>query len=266
MAPQASALRAAPARGDAECRDRHPRREPCVRSARLGAAGARVDRSQRRGRRVRRAARAVGLRQVDAAASGVRSRPADGGLDHRRRGDHRQPGPVADPGVPGPDPVSLDDGLEERRDGARRARRARRAAQPRRRRAEARGPERLRTRLSASALGRHGAARLARPRAGQRSRAAAARRAARQAQLAHPPDPAGRTALALAGQAVHRHSGHPRCRGGGAALGARHRAQRAARRASRRNSPSTFPIRVTATIPKLVALRRQILGTLGLET
>ena len=106
---------------------------------------------------------------------------ADGAVD-------RQPGPFAHPGVPGSDPVSLDDGLEERRDGARRARRARRAARPGRRRAEARRPERLRARLSAPALRRHGAARLARPRARQRSGAAAARRAARQARFAHPPD------------------------------------------------------------------------------
>ena len=38
------------------------------------------------------------------------------------------------------------------------------------------------------------------------------------------------------------------------------------RRASRRNSPSTFPIRATATTLSWSPLRRQILGTLGLET
>ena len=57
----------------AQCRDRHSRREPRVRTRRFAAAGARVDRPFRRGRRVRRAARTVGMRQIDPAPAHLRS-------------------------------------------------------------------------------------------------------------------------------------------------------------------------------------------------
>ena len=65
LAPSDAA--AAFVRGGAQCRDRHSRREPRVRTRWFTAAGARVDRPFCRGRRVRGAARTLGMREVDAA-------------------------------------------------------------------------------------------------------------------------------------------------------------------------------------------------------
>ena len=146
------------------------------------------------------------------------SKPPSRGRDHRGRRDRRDARPVAHPRVPGPDAVSLDDRLEERRhrSGARGVLDQQRGRVDDALRlvgltAFARG-------LSASALRRHGAARGARPRARQRSRAAACwtSRSASSISLTRL-TLQGELVVALARAGLHRHSRDARRRGSGAA-------------------------------------------------
>ena len=122
-------------------------------------------------------------------------------------------------------------------------------AAARRRGARSRRPVGVPQRLSASAVGRHGAARGAGARAGQRSENPHPRRAARQARLADAHHHAGRARLALATQGLYHAARHPRRRRGAVSRQPRHRAQRPARRASRPISWWTGHIRAIAAIP-----------------
>src|SRR6185369_16331656 len=95
--------------------------------------------------------------------------------------------------------------------------------------ARSRRPVGVPQRLSASAVGRHGAARGAGARARQRSDNPHPRRAARQARLADPHHHAGRDCFALATLGFYHAARHPRCGRGVVSCQPCHRAQRPAR-------------------------------------
>src|SRR5450631_3067865 len=209
--------------GEASCRhgpaiaNRHRRRQPPVSpAARSRGAGARPGLACGAKSRIRRVARAVRMRQVDAALSDRRLSPGRDRHHRDRRQSGRRPRPRPRHRIPTLRAVSVEDGARQHPVRAGTARHAEGGA----RKARARfhrscRPGRRWGQLPIATLWRHEAAQRDRAHARLRSEDSADGRAVRRARRADPRPDAERALAHLAAHAEDGDLRHPRRAGGG---------------------------------------------------